>query len=335
LMDGVCMEITILTEKDIRQCVEFDREALAAVEVGFTRLADGKAVMPPIMRIDVPENNGEVDIKSAYVQGLDSFAVKMSSGFFDNRKLGLPSLGGMMILLSAKVGFPEALLLDNGYLTDVRTGLAGAIASKYLAPQRVRTAGVIGVGAQARYQMQALQLVRDFERVLVYGRVPERVDQYIEEMTDALNADVITAASIADVVRQSDVVVTTTPAKEPFLRAEWLHPGLHITAMGSDAEEKNELEPAVLGRADLLVCDSRSQVFRLGEHHHALAAGMITEDDDIVELGELTAGRHPGRQNEEQITVCDLTGTGVQDTAIALLAYRKAQEKKLGMAIEA
>ena len=329
------MKITILTEKDIRRCVDLDQEALAAVEDGFTRLANGKAVMPPIMRIDVPEHNGEVDIKSAYVQGLDSFAVKMSSGFFDNYRLGLPSLGGMMILLSAKVGFPEALLLDNGYLTDVRTGLAGAIASKYLAPQRVRTAGVIGVGAQARYQMRALQLVRGFERVLVYGRVPERVNKYVEEMTDALVADVIAASSIADVVRQSDVVVTTTPAKKPFLQAKWLHPGLHITAMGSDAEEKNELEPAVLGRADLLVCDSRSQVFRLGEHHHALAAGVLADDDDVVELGEITAGRHPGRDNEEQITVCDLTGTGVQDTAVALLAFRKAQERELGMTIEA
>jgi ornithine cyclodeaminase len=328
------MKITILTENEIRQCVDLDQEALAAVEDGFTRLADGKAVMPPIMRIDVPEHNGEVDVKSAYLQGLDSFAVKMSSGFFDNYKLGLPSLGGMMILLSSKVGFPQALLLDNGYLTDVRTGLAGAIAAKYLARQRLGTVGVIGAGGQARYQVRALKLVGDFEKVLVYNRTPERVDKYIEEMTAVLDADVLQATSIADVVRQSDVLITTTPTKKPFIKADWLHPGLHITAMGSDAEEKNELEPAVLGRADLLVCDRKSQVFRLGEHHHALAAGVITEDDDIVELGELTAGRHPGRENDQQITVCDLTGTGVQDTAIALLAYRKAQEKGLGMTIE-
>jgi ectoine utilization protein EutC len=329
------MKITILTEKDIRQCVDLDQEALAAVEDGFTRLADGKAVMPPIMRIDVPENNGEVDIKSAYVQGLDSFAVKMSSGFFDNYKLGLPSLGGMMILLSAKVGFPEALLLDNGYLTDVRTGLAGAIASKYLAPQRVRTAGVIGAGKQGRFQMRGLKLVRDYERVLVYDQAPEQVDRYVEEMTRVLGVEIVRAEDVEEVVRHSDVVATTTPARTPHLKAQWLHTGLHITAMGSDAEVKNELEPAVLGRADLLVADRKSQVFRLGEHHHALAAGVITEEDDIVELGEITAGRHPGRENEEQITVCDLTGTGVQDTAIALLAYRKAQERGLGMTIEA
>jgi ornithine cyclodeaminase len=183
--------------------------------------------------------------------------------------------------------------------------------------------------------MRALQLVRNFERVLIYNRTSELVEEYIEEMTAVLNTEIIQADSIADVVRQSEVVVTTTPAKEPFLRAEWLHPGLHITAMGSDAEEKNELHPDVLARADLLVCDRKSQVFRLGEHHHALAASVIAEDDESVEVGELTAERHPGRANDKQITVCDLTGTGVQDTAIALLAYRKAQEKGFGMTIEA
>jgi len=329
------MEITILTEQEIRQCVSLDEAALTAVADGFTRLAEGRATMPPIMRIDVPENNGEVDIKSAYVQGLDSFAVKMSSGFFDNHKLGLPSLGGLMILLSARVGFPQALLLDNGYLTDVRTGLAGAIAAKYLAPQTVRTAGVIGAGMQGRYQMRALQLVRNFERLLIYDRIPEQVDRYIEEMTPVLGVEIIKADSVAKVVQQSEVVATTTPAKSPHLKAEWLHPGLHITAMGSDAEEKNELEPAVFGQADLLVCDRKSQVFRLGEHHHALAAGVISEDADIVELGEITGGRRHGRETETQITVCDLTGTGVQDTAIALVAFQKAQEKRLGMTIEA
>jgi len=329
------MNISILTESELRQSVSLDEAALAAVADAFTRLAAGQAAMPPIMRIDVPENNGEVDIKSAYLQGLDSFAVKMSSGFFDNHKLGLPSLGGMMILLSAKIGFPEALLLDNGYLTDVRTGLAGAVAAKYLAKETVETVGVIGAGAQARYQMRALKLVRDFKKLLVYSRTPEKVDKYIEEMTPELGVEIIKSADAATVVQNSDIVVTTTPAKTPFLKAEWLHPGLHITAMGSDAEEKQELHAGVFAQADLIVCDRKSQAFRLGELHHARDAGLISENDAIVELGELTAGRHTGRQNDRQITVCDLTGTGVQDTAIALLAYQKAQAAGLGMAIEA
>lgn len=329
------MKITILTESELRQCVQVDQEALAAVEDAFTRLADGKANMPPIMRIDVPENNGEVDIKSAYLQGLDSFAVKMSSGFFDNHRLGLPSLGGLMILLSAKIGFPQALLLDNGYLTDVRTGAAGAVAAKYLARQTIETVGVIGAGAQARYQVRALKLVRDFKRVLVYNRSPARAEQYGADMRAELGLEVEQRDSAEGVVRSSDILITTTPAKSPLIRADWLHPGMHITAMGSDAEEKQELQADVFGQADLIVCDRKSQAFRLGELHHAREAGVITDaDDNIVELGELTAGRHPGRQSDQQITVADLTGTGAQDTAIALVAYRQAQEAGLGMQIE-
>lgn len=329
------MKITILTEAEIRQCVQLDQAVLEAVADAFTRLAEGKAHMPPIMRVDVPEHNGEVDIKSAYLPGLDSFAVKMSSGFFDNAKLGLPSLGGLMILLSAKIGFPEALLLDNGYLTDVRTGAAGAIAASHLARPRIETVGVIGAGAQARYQVRALRLVRDFSRVLVYSHTPERVDNYAAEMSRELGLDVVKVSSAEAVVRDSDLVITTTPAKAPYLNADWLHPGLHITAMGADAEEKQELYPEVFSRADLIVCDRKSQVFRLGELHHAKAAGLVAEDDPrLVELGDLTAGRRPGRQHDAQITIADLTGTGAQDTAIALLAYRKAQGLGLGMSIE-
>ena len=329
------MNITILTESEIRKCIQTDHEVLDAVADAFSRLAEGKANMPPIMRVDVPEHNGEVDIKSAYLQGLDSFAVKMSSGFFDNYKLGLPSLGGMMILLSAKIGFPEALLLDNGYLTDVRTGAAGAIAAKHLARPQIETVGVIGAGAQARYQVRALRLVRDFNKVLVYSKTPERVEAYVAEMRRELELEVVNMASAEAVVAGSDLVVTTTPAKAPYLKAEWLHPGLHITAMGSDAEEKQELYPDVFSRVDLIVCDRKAQVFRLGELHHAREAGVIAEDDPrLIELGELTSGRRPGRQNDEQITIADLTGTGAQDTAIALLAYRKAQALGLGMQIE-
>ena len=329
------MKIAVLTEEEIRQVVGVDEEALAAVTDGFNRLAQGRAVMPPIMRVDIPENNGEVDVKSAYLQGLDSFAVKLSSGFFDNAKLGLPSLSGMMILLSTETGFPQAVLLDNGYLTDVRTGMAGALAARHLAREQIATVGVIGSGTQARYQIRSLQLVRAFERVLVYSINPDDDARYAEEMAPLLGVEVVPAGDAETVVRESDVVVTTTPARSPIVKAEWLHPGLHITAMGSDAETKQELEAAVLGRADVLVCDRKAQAFRLGELHHGLEAGAIAEDDPIVELGELTLADRSGRRALEQITVCDLTGTGAQDTAIARLAYLKARAAGLGLEIEA
>ena len=155
------------------------------------------------------------------------------------------------------------------------------------------------------------------------------------EVNDCLlGVEVVKTASVEEVIRESELVTTSTPSREPFVKAEWLHPGLHITAMGSDAEHKQELYPEVIGKADLVVCDRKSQCFRLGELHHALDAGIISEDSEVYELGELTAGQHPGRQSDEQITVCDLTGVGVQDTAISLLAYKKALEKGVGIQIE-
>jgi ectoine utilization protein EutC len=327
------MTITILTEAEIKSCVGLNEEAISAVADGFTSLAAGEVTLPPIVRIDVPEHEGEVDIKTAYVRGLDSFAIKIAAGFFQNYRLGLPTGSGMMVLVSARTGRPEAVLLDNGYLTDVRTGAAGALAARYLARKRVETAGVIGSGMQARYQIRALKQVRDFQQLMVYGIVLDQVEEYAAEMASVLGVEVVQAADVETVVRNSDVVVTCTPAKEPYLKAEWLHPGLHITAMGSDAEDKQELYADALGRADLLVCDRKSQSFRLGEFHNGLEAGVISEDDPIIELGELTSGRKPGRESEEEITICDLTGVGVQDTAIALLAYQKAMEKNLGLRI--
>lgn len=327
------MHITILTEQDLTRCVQIDHDTVAAIEASFTALAEGRTTVPPIVRIDIPEHQGEVDIKTAYIQGLDSFAIKIASGFFENYKLGLPSSSGLMLLWSAQTGQPKAVLLDNGYLTHVRTGAAGAIAAKYLAREEVETIGVMGAGDQARYQMLALRQIRDFKRILVFNRSAARLEQYVKNMTELLGVEVKVAQSAEAVVRTSDIVVTATPSTEPYLQATWLHPGLHITAVGADGEHKQELSPAVLAQADIRACDLKSQVFRLGEHHHALLSGVISKDDPIIELGELTSGQKIGRTDENQVTVCDLTGVGVQDTAIAQLAYRKAQEHNLGMKI--
>jgi ectoine utilization protein EutC len=327
------MKITILTEKELRECVKMDEASLAAVAEGFSKLAEGKVTVPPILRVDVQENHGEVDVKTAFIQGLDSFAIKIASGFHDNRLKGLPTGSGMMILISAETGQPVAVLLDNGYLTDVRTGLAGAIAARYLAKQQIETAGVIGSGMQARYQMKALKIVREYKRLYVFGIIPEEVELYAVDMARQLEVEVIQADDPETVVRQSEVVVTATPSQKPYLQSNWLHPGLHITCMGSDAEHKQELFPDVFKRADLVVCDRKSQAFRLGELHHAQDEGIITEDEQVFELGELTSGSKPGRQSEEQITVCDLTGVGVQDTQIARLAYQEAIRNGLGVVI--
>lgn len=325
----------LLHEREIRACARLDEKSLAAIEAAFTRLARGDAQVPPPMAIEVPERQGDVHIKSAYVRGLSGFAVKLASGFYANLAEGLPAASGLMVLLGADTGFPLALLLDNGYLTDLRTGLAGAVAAKYLAPTTVDTVGIVGTGAQARFQLRALRLVRSFPRALVYGRRPEAVDAYRAEMSAELGIEVTRAASVSELVRESAVVVTTTPAQEPLLRAEELHERLHITAVGSDGTGKQELDPRVLARADRLVCDLKSQCFRLGELQHGLRAGLFNEHSPVLELGELTSGKASGRTSENQITVCDLTGVGVQDTAIAWLAYQEACARGLGTSIPA
>lgn len=324
----------IFTERDIKQYVQLNEKALEVVEEGFTKLAKTEVVMPPIMRVDIHDENGEVDVKTAYVKGKDKFAIKVSSGFFNNYKLGLPSGNGLMMLISTKTGMPEALLLDNGYLTDIRTAAAGAIAANYLSKETINTVGIIGAGGQARFQLRALRQVRNFGKVLVYSRTAVRATAFAKEMSEELNIEVIAAKSAEEVVKMSDTVVTTTPSKEPVIQAEWLHPGLHITAMGSDAEHKQELDVQVLARADKIVCDTKAQCMRLGELHHGVEKGAVADLSSIIELGQITAKEASGRDNEQQITVCDLTGTGVQDTAIALFAYDELVKHNVGINVE-
>ncbi len=327
------MKTLILTESELRRATTVDADAAAAIENAFTQLAGGNVAMPPIMHIAVPDHGGDVDIKSAYVKGLDRFAVKIGAGFFENYRLGLPNSPAMMVVVSAKTGVAEAILLDNAYLTDVRTGAAGAVAAKYLAPSRISTAGVIGTGAQGRYQVHGLKTVREFDRLLAYDMDAGRLAEYVAEMNASLNIAVRAADSAEQVIRESQVVITSTPARKAYVKADWLHPGLHITAMGADLPAKQELEIDAVVRADMLVCDRRSQSFSMGEFHHAGDAGLLDESR-VVELGEITSGVRPGRETDQQITICDLSGTGVQDTAIANLALEKAVAMGFGLEIE-
>ncbi|MGA7973366.1 MAG: ornithine cyclodeaminase family protein, partial [Pseudolabrys sp.] len=225
-------EVLVVTEAELRKAVALDLTAVDVVERAFAALASGKVVMPPILSMAIPEAHGEVDVKTAYIPGFDGFAIKVSPGFFDNPKLGLPSLNGLMILFSATTGLVQALFLDNGYLTDVRTAAAGAVAAKWLAPEKVETAGVIGTGVQARLQIEAAHLVRPFTRVLVWGRDRDKAEACARDIAASLGVEARAEADPARLVAESQLVVTTTPAREPVLKAAWLHPGLHVTAMG-------------------------------------------------------------------------------------------------------
>jgi ornithine cyclodeaminase len=326
------MSIRILTETDLRRLVPLDLDAVDAVEGGFRALAGGAVVMPPILSMAIAEANGEVDVKTAYVPGVESFAIKVSPGFFDNPKIGLPSTSGLMILFSAKTGRVEALLLDNGYLTDVRTAAAGAVAARWLAREDAGTAAIFGTGVQARMQLRALALVRQIRRATIWGRDADKAAAAAREMSEALGIEVSAATDPAAAVAGADVVVTTTPARAPVLRADWLRPGQHVTAMGSDQHGKNELEPACLARA-VYVPDRLSQTRELGELRSAIAAGLVAPDAAFAELGAVIAGTAAGRPDEGAITIADLTGTGVQDTVIATLARARAETAGAGSEI--
>jgi ornithine cyclodeaminase len=326
--------MTVLTEADLRQIVPLDADVIACVEEAFVALATKAVAMPPILRLDIPEHNGEVDVKTAYVPGLDGFAIKISPGFFDNPKIGLPSVNGLMTLFSARTGLVEALLLDNGYLTDIRTAAAGAVAAKHLARPDASVAAIIGAGVQARFQLEALTLVRPIREARIWARDHAKAEAAAAAMRDKLGIDVAAATTAEAAVSGADIIVTTTPASSPLIQAEWLAPGQHVTAMGSDAEHKNELDPGVIARADLYVADSLAQVRRLGELHHAVAAGRIAADAAFPELGAVIAGGAPGRPSPAAVTVCDLTGTGVQDTAIATLAAARARAAGIGTPFE-
>lgn len=318
----------IFTEEEIRKYVQINDEVIQEVEGAFTDLQSKNVQMPPIMRVDIPENNGEVDVKTAYIPGHEMFALKVSSGFFNNYKLGLPSTGGLMFLINALNGQPEALLYDNGYLTDIRTAAAGAVAAKYMAKEKVHTVGVIGAGAQARYQLMALREVRHFKEINVCGRTKKRLLEFKHEMEEKLQVKVTIKENAESVVKNSDIVITTTPATEPVIQSEWVQPGTHITAMGSDAEHKQELDPEILRKANLYVCDVISQCEVLGELRSALEQNIVEKTDSIVELGEITSQKEMARKKVDDITVADLTGTGAQDTRIALYAYKKLTEEK-------
>ncbi len=322
-------QMLILSEAELRACVALDAAAVDCVEQAFAALATQAVVMPPVLRLDIAEHRGEVDVKTAYVPGLDGFAIKVSPGFFDNPKLGLPSLNGLMILFSARTGLVQAVLLDNGYLTALRTAAAGAVAARHLARPDAAAVAIFGAGEQARLQLAALRLVRPIERATLWARDAGRAAALAETLSAELGIAVGAEADPQAACRGADIVVTTTPATQPILRSAWIAPGQHITAMGSDAEHKNEIEPLLVARATY-VADRLTQTRRLGELHHAIAAGLVADDRVFAELGQVIAGTRPGRSDAAAITLCDLTGTGVQDTAIASLAHARALAAGLG-----
>ena len=320
----------ILKKKDIIKYVKLNEDLIPIIEDAFKSLSKGKTVMPPILRIDIEKYHGESDVKGAYIEGLDSFAIKIASGFFDNPKLGLPSSNGLMVLLDSETGVIKSVLLDEGYLTDTRTAIAGAIAAKYLSNQDACNLGIIGAGIQARLQLKAILLVRKINKINLWARDKVKVDEFIDSLKD-LKIDINISESCKELASSSDIIITTTPSKKPLLEFDWIKKGTHITAMGSDAEQKNELHPTMIKLCDKYIPDNQPQTTILGELHHAIKENIISPDHKFDDLGSIIIDPSLGRKNKEDITICDLTGTGVQDTAIARYTYNICKENNLGI----
>jgi ornithine cyclodeaminase len=324
------MNVYSLSKADIEQVIHI-REIIDAVKQGFIDYSDGKAVIPPVVNLNVQEHNGEVHIKSCHIQGFDRYCIKIASGFWNNPKLGLPSGYGMMLLFEAQTGILSAVLFDEGLLTDLRTAAAGALSALYLAKKNPAGIGIIGCGVQGHLQAQFLAEICPFSKLYTFDSNPEAMQNYQKDLSKILPAvTVVPCLSPGEVAACSDILITATPSRTPFILKNDLHPGLHITAVGADGPDKQEIDECTFPEYDKIVVDHIEQCSRLGELHHALKSNIISADAIYGELGNIISNKLPGRVNDNEITLCDLTGVAIQDIAIANWAVNKAQERQLG-----
>lgn len=317
--------MTIVEELELRQYVA-EAEALEAADHAFRALAEGHVVQPPPMGLEIPEARGEVHVKGASIRGAPVFAIKIASGFYDNPSKNLPTGSGLVMVFDASTGFPLALFLDNAYLTDLRTAGAGALAVRWLGHRRARKVAVVGSGVQARYQIRAVSRVCDWEAGAAWS--PHRIhcEKYCAEVRETFGRPFQAAGSVEEAVDGAELVITVTPARSPLVEADWIVSHATVIAVGSDGPDKQELSPELLGRADKVVVDRLSQCLELGELHHAVQKGLLKPSDVHAELGEVVLGRKTGREGDE-LVVCDLTGVGVQDAAIAEMVWKKISAK--------
>lgn len=290
-------------------------DLMEEIEAGFSAYSKGEVVVPPVGELNFEDPPGDVHIKYGYIRDDDVYVIKIASGFYQNKLLGLSNGQGMMVVFDQKNGKPLGLLQDEGYLTDVRTAVAGAICAKYLAPNNIQAIGIIGTGVQARMQLEYLKSVTDCRSAIVWGRSKSALDQYRTSMADS-GFIIETTMALDQVTDNCNLIVTCTASEKPLIIKDQIKGKIHITAMGSDTPNKQELDSNVLSKADLVIADSRSQCEVRGEIHHAIK-NKIVSMDSIVELGEIINGDRRGRTTSSALTVADLTGVAVQDIQIS------------------
>ncbi|MFW9854160.1 MAG: ornithine cyclodeaminase family protein [Candidatus Thorarchaeota archaeon] len=296
-------------------------DPIPLIEEGFIAYSEGKAIIPPVGEMIFENPPGDCHIKYGYIKGDDFYVIKIAQGFYDNPKIGLPSINGLNLLFNQKNGQIECILLDEGHLTNVRTAAAGAVVAKYLAPKKVNRIGIFGTGIQGKMQLRYLKTVIDCQEVIVWGRSQDSVAKYMKDMKESGFA-IETTLKSEDVTNTCNLIVTCTPSKIPLIKASQVRKGTHITAIGSDTPEKQELDVEILGLADRVVSDSLFQAESRGECYRAMKQNAIIKND-IIELGKMITNKELQRQSDDEITVADLTGVAIQDIQISKAVFSK------------
>jgi ornithine cyclodeaminase len=301
------------------QSVLDDVDITSLIEEGFVAYSQGRAVVPPVGELVMTDPPGEAHIKYGYIKDDDYFVIKVATGFYGNLELGLPTGTGLMLVFSQKTGELLSVLLDESHLTNIRTAAAGAVAARYLAPKKVERIGIFGAGVQGRLQLKHLRPIVDCKKVMVWGVNQEELDRYRGEV-EPLGYELWTTLDARDIAENCNLIVCVTPSQEPLLQLEDVHPGTHISAIGSDTPEKQEVDSRILSQADIVVVDSLPQSELRGEVYKATTAGVL-DREDVLELGNVIANKDLQRQTDDQLTVFDSTGVAVQDIQVAKAVY--------------
>ena len=306
---------TVYSRAQIAQVIR-PQEVIAAMERAFAAYSNGEAVIPPVGQLDFENPPGDCHIKYGYLKRGSTFTIKIATGFWKNPERGLASSNGVVLVFSSETGELLTIFQDEGFLTDMRTAAAGAVAAKYLAPREIACIGIIGAGLQARLQLDYLREVTPCRRVKLWARAPDRA-----RALEVPGFDIKVVDSPAQVAASAQLIVTTTASRSWLLGAADVKPGTHITAVGADGGGKQELEPRLFALARVRAVDSLSQCSLYGDSAFALQQGLI-EMRDLVELGRVIQEPSLRRRSEQDITIADLTGVAVQDMAIAELALQ-------------
>ena len=320
------MELLWLAQDEVKSVMDMHSD-MQVVERAFRQHGLGRVQMPPKSYLYYTAYNGDLRTMPAYLEEENITGVKIVNVHPGNPDRGLPTVMALIVLISPETGAPVAIM-DGTYLTDIRTGAAGGIAAKYLARKDSKVIGIIGVGNQAKTQLEALIEVFEPELVRITSRTKENCERFIREMAGVTPCEIRYEESIEKVCN-CDILVTTTPTRKPIVKAQWIKEGTHINAIGADAVGKEELDPELLIRSKIVV-DDIVQALHSGEVNVPLSKHYISENDIHAQLGEVITGLKPGRTSEEEITIFDSTGLAIQDVASAHLVYERAVSKKLG-----